>query len=92
VVKMQLNRLMACEEKTEWEDAAPPTQPPMTEAMREYAARRCHVCHCRYPPFGFGSPMKLADMTRACSTHRAQVEEQLRPSSPRITDRQDKLL
>ena len=25
--------------------------------VRDYDARRCHVCQCRHPSFGFGPPM-----------------------------------
>ncbi len=48
----------------------------------EYNARRCAVCGAKFPPFGFGTPLKPGDMIWACSADRAQVEQQLRPSPP----------
>jgi len=58
-----------------------PASPP--DAMREYEARRCHVCQARHPAFGFGPPLTRPGMALwACSTHRAEVDHML-TGSPR---------
>ncbi len=58
-----------------------PASPP--DAMREYEARRCHVCQARHPAFGFGPPLTRPGMVLwACGAHRAEVDGLL-AGSPR---------
>ena len=66
-----------------WDDAEPAAEPaaaPASEVIREYEARRCHVCQCRYPPFGFGPPLiaRSEETVWACAAHRAEVDRMLR--------------
>ena len=50
------------------------SETPHLAMMREYEARRCHICQCRYPPFGFGLPLKAAGPTIwSCLAHRDEV-------------------
>jgi hypothetical protein len=51
--------------------------------MREYEARRCHICDCRYPSFGFGPPLTRGTVLWACRIHRAEVEAVLRSGEGR---------
>ena len=56
-----------------WE-SAPARPPPEYPAVRDYEARRCHVCQARHPVFGFGAPLTQSRREIwACSTHRAEV-------------------
>ena len=49
---------------------------PPSEMLRAYEARRCQVCQCKSPSFGFGPP--LAPQTIwACRDHRAEVNRML---------------
>ena len=49
-----------------------------SETMREHEARRCHVCRCTYPSFGFGPPLTPRGVVLwACGTHRAEVDRSL---------------
>jgi hypothetical protein len=51
------------------------------QAMRdEYEARRCCICQCRHPGFGFGPPM-TRETIWACGKHQAEVEAKLRASN-----------
>ena len=51
------------------------TETPHQAMMREYEARRCHICQCKYPSFGFGPPLKASDPTIwSCLTHRDEVD------------------
>ena len=46
--------------------------------VREYDARRCHVCRCKHPPFGFGPPLTRPGLTLwACHDHRAEMHRKL---------------
>ena len=50
----------------------------MPENVQEFGARRCHVCDCRFPSFGFGPPMTRKNQSLwACLAHRAEVERVL---------------
>jgi hypothetical protein len=53
--------------------------------MAEYEARRCVVCNCRHPSFGFGPPLHGKGTIWACGQHRAEVDRQLRTAGL-ITD------
>ena len=44
--------------------------------MRDYEARRCCVCNCRHPSFGFGPPMTRKPVW-ACGAHQSEVEARL---------------
>lgn len=46
--------------------------------LAEHEARRCAVCGCRHPSFGFGPPLYSTGTIWACGTHRTEVERQLR--------------
>ena len=49
-----------------------------TAATHGYEARRCHVCRCKYPRFGFGPPLTRNNGTIwACGTHRVKVNQML---------------
>ena len=55
-------------------DTSDPDDPP--PALREYEARRCHICGRAYPSFGFGPPLRKADQVLwACGEHRAEVAQ-----------------
>ncbi len=57
---------------------------PKGAAMREYEARRCHICGCKYPPFGFGPPLTRGDQTLwACRDHRDDVDRLVSGLQPR---------
>jgi len=59
-------------------DREPPGVAGPSDAMLEYDARRCHVCHARYPSFGFGPPLtRPGRVLWACSAHRAAVDSML---------------
>ncbi len=48
---------------------------PSQAMMREYESRRCHICQCKYPSFGFGSPLKAGGPTIwSCLAHRDEVD------------------
>ena len=60
--------------------AAPAPQPgrETPEGVQGFEARRCHVCGCRFPAFGFGPPLTRKDQTVwACLAHRTEVERAL---------------
>ena len=51
--------------------------------VRDYDARRCHVCQCRHPSFGFGPPITpLGVALWACAAHREAVGVALKGSAP----------
>ena len=62
-----------------WTEPADTAGAPLNPAMREYEARRCRVCQCKYPSFGFGFPITRKGQTTiwACGTHRLQVDQML---------------
>ena len=65
------------------EEGATGSDPPaaeVTAAMAEYEARRCIVCDCRHPSFGFGPPLHSNSKGTiwACGTHRAEVDRRCR--------------
>jgi hypothetical protein len=71
--------------------------PPITAenpVMAECGSRRCHVCRCKYPPFGFGFPLAKKGQTLwACCTHRVDVDRMLtRSPSTYVPTQQSKLL
>jgi hypothetical protein len=71
---MQLTARKAPEEAWAAEEASPST-PPQSEVMREYEARRCHICQCKCPPFGFGPPLATAGrVIWSCLAHRDEVD------------------
>jgi hypothetical protein len=52
-----------------------PFDPAVNEAaMREDGARRCCVCRCRYPFFGFGPPLARGKTLWACAAHVVEVD------------------
>jgi hypothetical protein len=56
-----------------WEEPTAAASAPVSEAMREYAARRCHICQCRFPTFGFGLPLTGRTLW-SCMPHRDEVD------------------
>jgi hypothetical protein len=61
-----------------WSEPEGSQAPPENPVMREYEARRCHVCQCKYPSFGFGFPLARKGQTIwACGTHRMEVDRML---------------
>ena len=60
--------------RAEDRDDAPPRSP----AVLAYEARRCRICGCRHPGFGFEPPLARQEQELwACGPHRAEVERQL---------------
>jgi len=63
----------------------PPDEPwaetnetPQSETVRAYEARRCLVCGCRYPPFGFAPPMtRPGTELWACKDHKDEFRRSL---------------
>ena len=54
-------------------------EPPQHPAIKEYEARRCHICQCKYPAFGFGPPLTRPGVTLwACGAHHPVLDDQLR--------------
>jgi len=71
-------RLEADATDEHWNAAPPEAIHPPNEAVRDYEARRCHVCGARYPAFGFGPPLtRTAQTVWACGAHRADVDRRL---------------
>ena len=67
-LKARLPADLTCEPET---DGAAP----QNETLREYEARRCHVCQCKYPSFGFGPPLQTSGrVIWSCGAHRADVD------------------
>jgi hypothetical protein len=64
-----------------WEDRTAAASAPVNEAMREYEARRCHICQCRFPPFGFGLPLTGRTLW-ACMPHRDEVDRLVSGKAP----------
>ncbi len=64
-----------------WEEGGAAASAPVSEAMREYAARRCHICQCRFPPFGFGLPLTGRTLW-ACMPHRHEVDRLVSGKAP----------
>ncbi len=44
----------------------------------EIEARRCHICACRHPSFGFGPPLNPKGTIWSCGSHRKEVESLLK--------------
>ena len=75
---MQLNRSTAEDPNVDHSASAPSAEAPQSELIREYELRRCNICQCRYPSFGFVPPMtNLGRAIWACLTHRGEVERRL---------------
>jgi hypothetical protein len=82
MVEMQLNAALASppdltQTVTSRETPHPhgATGPPL---LRDYGARRCHVCQCCDPPFGFGPPLTRPGVELwACAAHRSAVDNML---------------
>ena len=74
-------------------DAAEP-QDARSPMLREYEARRCHVCQARHPSFGFGPPLTRKGHTLwACGAHRDEVNGMLsRPLASPPKQEQRRLL
>jgi hypothetical protein len=61
--------------------------------MREYEARRCHICQCKFPSFGFGPPLRVGGAhIWSCRAHRDQVDWIARGATVSPTDPQPRLL
>jgi hypothetical protein len=78
----------------DWDRTDDPQEVPENPAMAEYAARRCHICQCRFPPFGFGPlTSKNGASIWACQAHRVEVGRLLTGDPvPRERDAQQRLL
>lgn len=71
---MQLNPRLQTDGDPDRSKPAPAAETPQSELMREYDSRRCHICRCRHPSFGFGPPLTKPGHTLwACLAHRAEV-------------------
>ena len=54
------------------------TTQPLNPALLAYEARRCHLCKCRHPPFGFMTPLtRPGQEVWACHSHHFEVEQLL---------------
>ena len=63
---------------SERDDAASPGSVSDNPVILDYEARRCHVCQCKYPSFGFGPPLTTKGQTLwACFEHRGVVDRLL---------------
>lgn len=59
-------------------EAAQPTRSE-NPAIQEYEARRCQLCQCRHPSFGFGPPLtRPGQLVWACGAHQTAVARTLR--------------
>ncbi len=68
--------------KDYWDELGSNREHKQSDAVREYDARRCHVCQGRYPAFGFGTPlMRNGKTIWACGSHRTEVERMLTRST-----------
>ncbi len=57
------------------EEGADTAETPHQTMIREYEARRCHICQCKYPSFGFGPPLKAGGPAIwSCLAHRNQTD------------------
>ncbi len=62
----------------ERDDAPSPGNASDNLVILEYEARRCHVCQCKYPSFGFGPPLTTKGQPLwACFEHRGFVDRLL---------------
>jgi len=77
LVEMQLTTAAAAD-RAEFATGSDPPAAEMTASMAEYDRRRCVVCGCRHPSFGFGPPLHSKGTIWACGAHRTEVERQLR--------------
>ena len=89
---MQLSARTAPDES--WaSEGANKSETPHQAMMREYEARRCHLCHCKYPSFGFGSPLKAGGPTIwSCLAHRDEVDRIARGAGAAPAQPQARLL
>ena len=90
LVKVQLKPLPKPDAYSD--ERADDTKPGM---IRDYEARRCHVCQATHPSFGFGPPMTMAGAVLwACAPHRGDVERMLlgEPSPAKAPEQQLSLL
>ena len=92
LVTMQLTAMKAPDDSLAAEQANPDDSPPgaMTQ---EYEARRCHVCQCKFPSFGFGPPLRVDGSTIwSCLAHRDEVDRVGLNVTASSTDPQPRLL
>ena len=63
-----------------WQAPAPQQDRETPEGVQDFEARRCHICGCRFPAFGFGPSLTRKDQTVwACFAHRAAAQHTLAP-------------
>ena len=75
VVEMQLTAKVNEPPDDPWAET---NKTPQNETVRAYEARRCHVCGCQYPPFGFAPPMtRPGTELWACQDHKDEVRRSL---------------
>lgn len=61
-----------------WNAPAPQPDRVTPGGVQEAEARRCCVCGCRFPAFGFGPPLTRMDQAVwACLAHRTEVDRTL---------------
>ncbi len=61
--------------------------------VQEIEARRCHICGCKNPNFGFGPPLRRPEQGLwACGRHRLDVERSVRGPREQRADREPRLL
>ena len=92
LVEMQLTARKP-QDHTWLEEGADTAETPHQTMMREYEARRCHICQCKYPSFGFGPPLRASGATLwSCLPHRDEVDRIARGVSPSPAEQQPRLL
>ncbi len=63
------------------------------DTVQEIEARRCHICDCKNPNFGFGPPLRWPEQTLwACGRHRLDVERLVHGPREQRADREPRLL
>jgi hypothetical protein len=77
-----------------WDESASEPATPKSPALRAYEARRCHICRCQHPSFGFGPPLtRPGGEIWACAKHHETVGQMLTEGRrPKPVDQQPTLL
>ena len=86
LVEMQLTAKPAPADP--WADNEFQARESQSATMREYEARRCHICQCKYPSFGFGPPLTRPGLVLwACGAHREQVDRSLTSTATKLEEK-----
>ena len=86
LVEMRMNHATSAQRESIWQDCDVSREKAANPMLVEYEARRCRVCQCRYPSFGFGPPLtKQGHILWACFSHQSEVHRML-TGVPRTQD------